>query len=47
MGHHGCGGGRSGVDVGGTEGDTFALSLCKFQLCWVSVKEAAIENVGN
>lgn len=37
-----CGDGRSEMDVGRTKGDRFSLSLCEFQLCWVSAKEAAI-----
>jgi hypothetical protein len=42
VGHLGCGGGRSGVDVGRTEKDTFSLILSEFQLCWVSAKGAAV-----
>lgn len=42
VGHLGCGDGRSGMDVGRTEGDRFSLSLREFQLCWVSAKKAAM-----
>ena len=42
VGHLGCGGGRSGVDVGRTEKDTFSLILSEFQICWVSAKGAAV-----
>lgn len=30
------------MDVGIPEGDVFSLSLCEFQLCWVSAKEVAL-----